>query len=173
MFMLLAATIVQAQTVSTYPKGDLCITQCTDVATNNQYAFYNYDLTIQDDCGNGISITIMLSPKIEQNIINYQSLYVETLGLQKCYQGFKIILTLENNNKLELDSYNGYNCNGYFYCCDDAKVFKELSKQKLLSITVINVSHNETLTILVPGEKQKYFMEAYQVLKTSCISSNC
>jgi hypothetical protein len=166
MMLMLLVTIsfdVSSQTQNLQNPLGLSITTLTDNATNNEYAYFNYDFVVQKSPDSGVGITVVL--KSYNNNVQYQSMNVQVLGMKQCYDDWELTFLLDNGNSICLNSYSKLKNSEYFYCASNLSEFTQLTNNKLISLTITN-SCNEPQTFYVPLNRQEYFMEAYQVLKT-------
>lgn len=165
MLMLIVAFSVdvssQTQTLQN-PLG-LSVTNYTDNTTNNEYAYFNYDFVVQKAPDSGVGVTIVL--KVYHGNVQYHTMNVQVLGMKQCYDDWVITFLLDNGESVCMNSYSKLKDSEYFYCASNLSEFTQLTNNKIISLTVKN-SCNEPQTFYVPVNKQEYFMEAYQVLKT-------
>lgn len=170
MLMLIVAFSVdvssQTQTLQN-PLG-LSVTNYTDNTTNNEYAYFNYDFVVQKATDSGVGVTIVL--KVYHGNVQYHTMNVQVLGMKQCYDDWVITFLLDNGESVCMNSYSKLKDSEYFYCASNLSEFTQLTNNKIISLSITN-GCNEPQTFYVPVNKQEYFMEAYQVLKTLSTSN--
>lgn len=101
--------------------------------------------------------TIVISPAIEQtNII------VMTFGTEGCNERDKMIILFDNGEKLNLTSWNKFNCNATGYYKLSKKDLKLIKTTPMETVRVTNGRTHESVTVDVPDNLKRYFIQVYK-----------
>lgn len=128
------------------------------------YYFVNYKLVVADDNNKrGISITAMLEDEYKK----IGTLSVRAIGFGSCFENDELIFLFEDGEKLKLNSYSGFNCDGKLFF-DMKESYKEiLSSKKLVKVRVTSGRDGASYTKEVEPTSQEYFIKVYKAIESN------
>jgi hypothetical protein len=164
-FLLLVSLSSFAQNVIPFR-----IQHCIDKMTDIEYYFSEKKLI----CANAKKtkgFTIAPSFKVENGKIANSGFLCENVNIGNCDENDSLIFLFNDNSKLELTSWNKFNCEGNVYFSFSESDLAELSSKKVNTIRFNNGYSYESLTVTLKKEQQNYFIRAYnnqQIVEVDC-----
>jgi hypothetical protein len=146
------------------------IQHCIDKMTDIEYYFSEKKLI----CANAKKtkgFTITPNFKVENGNIENSGFSVENVGVGSCDENDSLIFLFEDDTKLELTSWNKFNCEGNAYFNVTESELSELSSKKVNTIRFSNGYSYETITIPLKITEKNYFIRAYgnqKIVEVDC-----
>ena len=145
---LLLSTMITAQTDSVFIKK-----QFDDVALTTYY-LSSYELIVTNDKKTGA----VLDTYIDQNFA-FSMLTCKLVNLGTCAEDVELIIVFENGDRVRVESWNSFNCEGdaYFFLNKS-----DINKLSTLTISKIRVTNTYTYdSITAPVDNPRYFIQTF------------
>jgi hypothetical protein len=139
-----------------------------DDMTDKVYYFASEGLVVKSEDGKQ-GFRLELDVKMnEDNVLASNGLSLKVANIGNCNEKDLLIMLFENGEKISLNSWNKFNCDGdsWFYLNEDyTNTYTDLLKsQKLVKIRFENGYSHESLTREINGNYQNYFIELYKLI---------
>ena len=134
-----------------------------DVMTDVEYLKFEKGLLCSRDGETGFIIFVDIT--LEKGIIKYDGFRVTSANIGSCLEESKIIFLFEDDTKIDLVSWNDFNCKGNSYYDLYAKFWDKISTKKVTAIRFTNGRSYESYTYELTSKEQSYFMELNELIK--------
>lgn len=148
-----------AMTISSF--AQVKITKTVDEMTDKVYHFVSERLIAANSAGNK-GCAISMSIKSSNGTLISKSSIVQMVGLGRCNENNTIILLFDNGDKVSIDSWNPFNCDGTVYFNFSKANIKKMRTNPLSKIRITNGRSYESYTAEV--EYKNYFIDFYKEL---------
>ena len=144
------------------------ILKSIDDMTDKTYYFPTFKIPLINKTENqGLGISAFIDEKEYDNSIYIKDLDVKSINVGGCVEKSEIIFLFEDGSKINLISWNKFNCNGnsWFEIGDsDAEV---LATKELRKVKFINGRSYDSFTLEVPANRRRYFIQLYDAVKNN------
>jgi hypothetical protein len=136
--------------------------------TDKTYYFPTFKIPLINKTENqGLGISAFIDEKEYDNSIYIKDLDVKSINVGGCVEKSEIIFLFEDGTKINLMSWNKFNCDGnsWFEIGDsDAEV---LATKELRKVKFINGRSYDSFTLEVPANRRRYFIQLYDAVKNN------
>jgi hypothetical protein len=149
---LLLSTITIAQ------KDSVLIQKYLDDIENTTYYFSTYELIVSNDEKTGATLDVHINPDFTFSMITSK---LVNLGL--CTENVTLIIVFENGDKVTVESWNKFNCDGdaYFYLNKS-----DIDKLSTLAISKIRITNGYTYeSVTATVDNPRYFIQIFWAIK--------
>ena len=144
------------------------ILKSIDDMTDKTYYFPTFKIPLINKTENqGLGISAFIDEKEYDNSIYIKDLDVKSINVGGCVEKSEIIFLFEDGSKINLISWNKFNCDGnsWFEIGDsDAEV---LATKELRKVKFINGRSYDSFTLEVPANRRRYFIQLYDAVKNN------
>jgi hypothetical protein len=144
------------------------IVKSVDDMTDKTYYFPTFKIPLINKTENqGLGISAFIDEKEYDNSIYIKDLDVKSINVGGCVEKSEIIFLFEDGSKINLISWNKFNCDGnsWFEIGDsDAEV---LATKELRKVKFINGRSYDSFTLEVPANRRRYFIQLYDAVKNN------
>lgn len=144
------------------------ILKSVDDMTDKTYYFPTFKIPLINKTENqGLGISAFIDEKEYDNSIYIKDLDVKSINVGGCVEKSEIIFLFEDGSKINLISWNKFNCDGnsWFEIGDsDAEV---LATKELRKVKFINGRSYDSFTLEVPANRRRYFIQLYDAVKNN------
>ena len=138
------------------------LTYTKDIMTDKEYINIDKVFMASNDSKNGFFIKPTF--KILDGVVKYNGLIVISSGVGSCMENDRLIILFEDNTKVELKSWQNFNCKGTSYFDLHSKELENLNK-RVKAIRLTNGRSYESYTFETKTEEEKnYFIIANTLL---------
>lgn len=133
-----------------------------DVMTDKEYVFSKEKLLCLETPKKGFILSV--SYELKKGIVSYRGISIFSQNIGSCVENDKLIFLFEDDTKLELTSWQKFNCEGRSYFDFNADRLTKLTK-RLKAIRFQNGRSFESVTITFEKETDKtYFIDVQQAI---------
>jgi hypothetical protein len=108
--------------------------------------------------GKGLTITPHITPALNVQLI------LKSVNIGNCVEKGELIIMFQDSSKINLKSWNKFNCENYSYFKLDDETKSKLSESKIIKMRFTNGRTYDSLTGDVLEADQKYFMQFFESL---------
>lgn len=139
------------------------IKKCTDIMSGKKYVFGSKKLICSEDGKTGFSIRISWDDK--NGLIKYSGLSLVHVNIGNCSENDKLIILFEDDSKIELTSWQSFNCEGNSYFDFANNKFGSLNTKKIKAIRFTNGKSFDSYTYKIVNEDEAtFFIQAKKAL---------
>lgn len=148
---------------STEETGDIYIIKEVDDMTDKVYYYMSKGLLcVNDEQNKGFRVNYSFSAK--GGVVKIDGLSVKSVGLG-CVKATSLIFLFEDGSKINITSWNDFNCKGNSWFMASAANQKKLAEKKIAKIRVQNGDNGKSYTQELTGADQSYFINSTNALK--------
>lgn len=145
---LLLSTMITAQTDSVFIQK-----QFDDVALTTYY-LSSYELIVTNDKKTGAVLDAYIDPNFA-----FSMLTCKLVNLGTCAENVELIIVFENEDRIKVESWNSFNCEGdaYFFLNKS-----DIDKLSTLTISKIRITNKYTYdSVTAPVNNPRYFIQTF------------
>ena len=143
------------------------ITMCEDKMTDKKYALGDAGLVCSDNGKDGFIVSVSWRVK-EDKWLGDSAIYggiITKSTIGNCFEKDRLIFLFTDDTKLEMESWNSFNCEGNSYYDFEKAFLRKLGSNQVKAIRFVNGRNMESLTYILKDYEQNYFIQAY----SSCL----
>jgi hypothetical protein len=144
------------------------IVKSVDDMTDKTYYFPNFKIPLIDKAQNkGLGISAFIDEKEYDNSIYIKDLDVKSINVGGCVEKSEIIFLFEDGTKINIISWNKFNCDGNSWFEIPQSDAEILSTKELKKVKFINGRTYDSFTLEVPANRRRYFIQLYDAVKNN------
>jgi hypothetical protein len=151
-------------------KDSVYIVKQVDDMNDKTYYFPSKALVCIDEVkAQGISLSSFIDAK--DGVISVSDLKMKMVGIGNCVENNTFIVKFSDESKIELKSWNDFNCEGDAWFSVKEDNLKSLETKKITKIRVQNGRTFESFTMEVPEIDSDYFIQLIYATKNNKIKT--
>lgn len=144
------------------------IVKSVDDMTDKTYYFPTFKIPLINKAENqGLGISAFIDEKEYDNTIYIKDLDVKSINVGGCVEKSEIIFLFEDGSKINLISWNKFNCDGNSWFEIPESDSEILSTKELRKVKFINGRSYDSFTLEVPANRRRYFIQLYDAVKNN------
>lgn len=144
------------------------ILKSVDDMTDKTYYFPTFKIPLINKTENqGLGISAFIDEKEYDNSIYIKDLDVKSINVGGCVEKSEIIFLFEDGSKINLISWNKFNCDGNSWFEIPESDSQILSTKELRKVKFINGRSYDSFTLEVPANRRRYFIQLYDAVKNN------
>lgn len=152
--LMLSMGVVKAQTDSVY------IVKFVDEMADEFYLVPSTRIVVaNEDNTKGFIIDAFINENFE-----LRTLFVEMVGMGSCNENDKIIIQLDNGEKINATSWKDFNCEGQSYFRLTSSDIQKLKSSPISKIRMTNGRTYDTFTGDVESDQKRWFIQLFYAL---------
>jgi hypothetical protein len=169
--LILSTGIAFSQKITTSAKKEVdsvYIVKSVDDMTDKTYYFPTFKIPLINKAENqGLGISAFIDEKEYDNTIYIKDLDVKSINVGGCVEKSEIIFLFEDGSKINLISWNKFNCDGNSWFEIPESDSEILSTKELKKVKFINGRSYDSFTLEVPANRKRYFIQLYDAVKNN------
>jgi hypothetical protein len=144
------------------------IVKSVDDMTDKTYYFPTFKIPLINKTENqGLGISAFIDEKEYDNSIYIKDLDVKSINVGGCVEKSEIIFLFEDGSKINLISWNKFNCDGNSWFEIPESDAEVLATKELRKVKFINGRSYDSFTLEVPANRRRYFIQLYDAVKNN------
>lgn len=144
------------------------IVKSVDEMSDDTYHFPTFKIPLIDKALNkGLGISAFIDEKGYDNTIFIKDLDVKSINIGGCVENCEIIFLFEDGTKINLFSWNKFNCDGNSWFHIEENQAEMLATKELKKVKFINGRSYDSFTLEVPANRKRYFIQLYDAVKNN------
>ena len=139
------------------------ITMCEDKMTDKKYALGDKGILCSNNDKDGFVVSVSWRVNEDKWLGDsaiYSGLIVKS-NIGTCNEKDKLIFLFEDETKIEMTSWNSFNCEGNAYFDFEKAYLRKLGSNKIKAIRFVNGRSFDAITYILKDTEQDYFIKAY------------
>jgi hypothetical protein len=145
-----------------YAQDNVKMLYYKDIMTDKEYIYTKERILCLE--GEKKGFVVKVSFEIKKGVYKYGGITVKSVGIGNCVENNDLIILFENDTKINLKSWNKFNCEGNSYFDINGSELNNLTK-RIKAIRFQNGRTFESLTVLLEKENDKtFFIDVKQAI---------
>jgi hypothetical protein len=148
--------------INFYAQDNIKLKYYKDVMTEKEYVFSEEKILCLENPEKGFMLSVLYD--IKKGKVKYSGIKVISHSIGSCVEHDKLIFLFEDDSKIELTSWNDFNCEGRSYFDFNGDRLNKFTK-RVKAIRFQNGRSYESVTVALENEIDKtYFIDAQQAI---------